>query len=482
MIQQAQNRKTKIVATIGPATSSPDMIRQLIGAGMDVVRLNFSHGDYESHLEVIKEIRRACEEMGRHVAILQDLSGPKIRLGEIPGSGCLLQTGGEVTLASGKVMEGAVLPVNYPYLYEDVKVDNRILLADGQVELLVTGKADGRIFCRVIVGGQLSSHKGVNLPSSDLRIASFTEKDQRDLEFGLKADVDAVALSFVRHEKDLAPLNEIFAKMKRPPLLIAKIEKPQALDRLAEILKVVSGVMVARGDLGVEMPLEEVPLIQKKIIKDARRAGKVVITATQMLRSMMTSPRPSRAEVTDVANAVLDGTDAVMLSDETAVGQYPIEAVKVLHKVCTATEPSIDDMRFLREDISEILPQTGAAISRAACWLAHDIHAAAIMAATASGGTARLLARYRPPLPIVGLSAEPKTCRQLCLTWGVMPADIPKYSDVDEMMATARQWARDNGVAGRGDRLILTAGVPLGVPGSTNLLKVMEMDTAESDQ
>lgn len=469
-------RKTKIVCTIGPATSSPKMIRRLIEAGMNVARLNFSHGDHESHGRVIRELRRASCELGREIGVLMDLAGPKIRLGEIPGSGRRLEFGGEVALVPGRSAAKDELPVNYPYLYDDLEAGDSILIADGQVELLVKAKKDGQVNCRVVVGGVITSHKGVNLPTSDLRIQALTGKDRLDLEFGLKEEVDFVALSFVRHERDLAPVREIISRLDRPPLLIAKIEKPQALDRLKNILKVVEGVMVARGDLGVEMDLEEVPLIQKHVIQEARRAGKVVITATQMLVSMVNNPRPTRAEVTDTANAVLDGTDAVMLSEETTIGSYPVEAVKVLDKVCRLTEPHLDTERFLNEEFSRLLPPTEAAISRAASWLAKDLDPAAIMAATTSGSTARLIARYRPPYPVVGLSSEPRTCRQLCLSWGVRPALILTCGNTEELAKEARRWAAETNLAAPGDRLILTAGVPLAETGRTNMIKVIEMD------
>ena len=466
-------RKTKIVCTIGPATDNPDMIRRLIRAGMDVVRLNFSHGTHESHGKSIAEVRAAAAELGREVGILMDLAGPKIRLGEIGET--RLEPGAEIVLASGQTAEKGVIPVNYQYLYEDIEVGNRILLADGQVELLVVEKKEQHIHCQVVVGGIITSHKGVNLPSSDLRIPAFTDKDRQDLEFGLTEGVDFVAMSFVRHEHDLVPIREMISKLEHPPLLIAKIEKPQALERLPEILRKVEGLMVARGDLGVEMPLEEVPIIQKRLIQEARRAGRVVITATQMLRSMMTSPRPTRAEVTDVANAALDGTDAVMLSDETAVGQYPVEAVKVLDKVCQYTEPQLNEIRFLKEDLSDILPLIEASISRAATWLARDLEPAAIVASTASGSTARLMARYRPPYPVVGLTADRRTCRQLTISWGVVPALILACSTVDEMLKMIKKWVSDNGVAGPTDHLILTAGIPLSVKGTTNMIKVVDM-------
>ncbi|MBW2092206.1 MAG: pyruvate kinase, partial [Deltaproteobacteria bacterium] len=447
-----------------------------IDAGMDVARLNFSHGDHESHGRIIYELRRASEEIGREIGILMDLAGPKIRLGEIPETERVLEPNTEVALVYAQSSKGDELPVNYPDLYTDVAVGDSILLADGQVELCVLDKKNQMLICKVVVGGTITSHKGVNLPTSHLRIPTFTDKDRRDLEFGLSRGVDIVAMSFVRHEKDLVPLREIIDQIKPPPLLVAKIEKPEALKRLDEILAAVGGVMVARGDLGVEMPLAKVPLIQKRVIKEARQAGKPVITATQMLRSMTSSPRPSRAEVADVANAVLDGTDAVMLSEETAIGSYPVEAVKILNCICETTESQLHEERFLEEELSKHLPVTEAALSRAVAWLARDLKPAAIVTATVSGSTARLMARYRPPLPIVGLSPELGVCRQLCLSWGVMPALMPSCENADEMLNLARLWVQEKGIAEPGDLLIVTAGIPLKVPGITNLIKIIKMD------
>ncbi len=327
----------------------------------------------------------------------------------------------------------------------------------------------------MVVEGAVSTGKGINLPSTNLRIPAFTDKDRADLTFGLEQGVDFVALSFVRHEKDLEPLIEILNHADQRPLLIAKLEKPEAIQRLDNILAVVDGVMVARGDLGVEMPLEEVPIIQKRIIETARRAAKPVITATQMLRSMMDNPRPTRAEAADVANAVLDGTDAVMLSDETAVGDYPVEAVKTLDRIAAATEPFLSDEDFLREKPSPLLPKSEAALTRAACWLAKDLNPRAVVASTFSGSTARLLARVRPEFPIVGLTPELSTCRQLTLSWGVIPALMASYSGVDQMFDLARGWFMGRNMGLPGETIIVTAGVPVGVAGTTNLLKVLKL-------
>ena len=347
-------RKTKIVCTLGPATESAEGIASLIEAGMDVVRLNFSHGDREDHREKIRRVREVSTSVGREVGILQDLGGPKIRLGELSEEGVHLEAGSIVALGVDGQTEDGVLPVCYPHLLEDVGVGERILLADGLAELEVREVTNDRLLCAVIIGGTVTSRKGVNLPQANLRVATFTAKDRADLEVGLEEGVDFVALSFVRHEDDLAPVRERLSQQSHPPMLIAKIEKPQAVDRLHPILEVVDGVMVARGDLGVEMPPEKVPMIQKDIIAAARRAGRPVITATQMLRSMVDSPRPLRAEASDVANAVLDGTDAVMLSEETAIGSYPTEAVRVLHRLALEAEPKINHAGMLTDSHSPV--------------------------------------------------------------------------------------------------------------------------------
>jgi pyruvate kinase len=468
-------RKTKIVCTIGPATSSPEQLRQLIIAGMDVARLNFSHGDHESHRRVIRNLRRLSADLAKETGILQDLRGPKIRVGQLPDAGVELEVDATVNLVSRDTSEPGTLPIQYSHLLEDVEPGNRILLADGSVELQVIEKQSDHLVCRVLVGGEVHSRKGVNLPSSPLRIAAFTDKDRKDLELGLEEKVDFVALSFVRHEHDLEPVREILDRQDLPPMLIAKIERPQALDRLDAILTGVGGIMVARGDLGVEMPLAEVPMIQKRLIRAARNSGKPVITATQMLRSMVESPRPTRAEAADVANAVLDGTDAVMLSEETATGRYPVEAVQVLDRICRQTEPYLEMESLLKDPISDLLPPVQTAVSRSACWLARDIEAKAIVAFTASGSTARTVSRFRPPQPVIGLTHRPATKRQLSLSWGVSPVEVENLADTDEMFAAATSWILKNNIARKGDRIILTAGIPIGVPGTTNLLKAIEL-------
>jgi pyruvate kinase len=469
------HRRTKIVCTLGPATRSEAGIRSLLEAGADVLRLNFSHGDRGEHRDTIRMIRSVSAAVGREVAILQDLRGPKIRLGELPGGERMLNAGERVELASEPEVPNGALGVSYPYLLDDVTEGERILLADGLVELEVRSRLADRLVCEVVVAGPVSSHKGVNLPGTTLRVAAFTDKDRADLEIGLAEGVDIVALSFVRHEDDLAPVRAMIAEHRPPPLVVAKIEKPQAVDRLCQILAAVDGVMVARGDLGVEMPTEEVPLIQKRIIREARRAAKPVITATQMLRSMVDNPRPTRAEATDVANAILDGTDAVMLSEETAVGRWPVEAVSMLDRIARRVETELDPAAPMRESPAESLPVDAAAISRAACLLAHDLGAVAIVATTTSGSTARMVSRLRPRAPILALTPSLEVERQLALSWGVVPQRIAGFDDIESAFAGARRRCVESGLAAPGDRIVATAGLPLHAAGTTNVIRVLNI-------
>jgi pyruvate kinase len=471
-----RRRKTKIVCTLGPATESAGGIASLIGAGMDVVRLNFSHGDREDHREKIRRIREVAASAGREIGILQDLGGPKIRLGELPEEGVHLDVGSTIALGIEGQAGAGVLPVNYPHLLEDVGVGEPILLADGLAELEVIELEKDRLLCRVVIGGTVTSRKGVNLPQANLRVAAFTEKDRADLAVGLEEGIDFVALSFVRHEDDLAPVRELISRQQHPPMLIAKIEKPQAVDRLQQILEVVDGVMVARGDLGVEMPPEKVPMIQKEIIAAARRAGRPVITATQMLRSMVDSPRPLRAEASDVANAVLDGTDAVMLSEETAIGNYPAEAVRVLDRVAKEAEPEINHKNMLIDSLSPSVPNLTGAMSRATCELAASIDATAIVTTTTSGDTARLVARHRPAAAILGMTTSAEVARQLSLSWGVIPAIGIETENPIELGTEFLNELSEFGLGEKGDRIVITAGLPLGYSDSTNLIRVLEID------
>ncbi|MEJ5300300.1 MAG: pyruvate kinase [Thermodesulforhabdaceae bacterium] len=471
-----RQRKTKIIATVGPASESLEMIRQLAKAGVDVFRLNFSHGTRSEHAARVNHIRTLSSSENICLGILQDLGGPKIRLGQLPEDQMELTTGSKVYLVpSQKEKPGSnVIPINYPYLLDDVREGDRILLVDGTMELVVEKILEDAVLARVVVGGVVRSHKGVNLPSSALRIPAFTEKDQEDLEFGLSLGVDFVALSFIRHEDDVKLLREMIKNVPDPPMVIGKIEKPQAVERLDAILNVVDAVMVARGDLGVEMKLEDVPIIQKRIIREARRRAKPVITATQMLLSMVNNPQPTRAETSDVANAIIDGADAVMLSEETAIGRYPVEAVRVLDKVARSTESVLED--FLQNSLVESVEHSVEnAISRSAWEIAEELGASAIVASTASGKTARLVARFRPSMPVIAVTHRESTFRQLSLSWGVIPALTKHFTNTDEMFQEARRWVVEHKLARPGDRIVVTAGIPIGQMGTTNLIRVVEI-------
>ncbi|MBI5815615.1 MAG: pyruvate kinase [Nitrospinae bacterium] len=467
-------RNTKIVVTIGPSSSSEEKLEELIRAGVDVFRLNFSHGSHESHGASIGLIRKLSQKTGKPVGVLQDLCGPKIRVGKLEEP-LTVEKGDALAICSGETCRDGAIPVNYPYLAQDVAPSERLLLADGMIELEVEEIRGDQIITRVKNRGVISSGKGVNFPDSPLRIEAFTEKDRRDFMFGLEMGVDFVAVSFVRSAEDLAEPVQIIRERRVRPMILAKIEKPQAMANLKQILKLADGIMVARGDLGVEMPLERVPRAQKEIIHATRMAGKPVITATQILTSMIKNPRPTRAEASDVANSILDGTDALMLSDETAVGEYPVESVKTLDLIARATEPMIDSQGFLDGCDADLVSHTAAAVSHAACWLARDLGASAIAAFTTSGATARLVSRFRPPQAILGLSAEPYTLRQLSLSWGIIPGPIPKVEDAGLLDGLALKSAREHGVAAPGANLIIIAGAPLGKAGTTNLVKVAEM-------
>ncbi|MDR2422181.1 MAG: pyruvate kinase [Deltaproteobacteria bacterium] len=474
MPDEAILRKTKIVATIGPASNSPEILEEMIAAGLDVARLNFSHGDHASHKANILTIRKLAKARGREVGILQDLSGPKIRLGAI--SERRLENGQTIKLIQGSGDSPPdALTVNYDYLLDDVATGSRILLADGRLELKILEKTEDALVAEVLTGGAISAHKGVNMPESNLQIRAFTDKDKADLVCGLEAGVDFVAMSFVRHEDDLKPIREMINRSSSPPLLIAKIEKPQALLRLQNILDVADGLMVARGDLGVEMAIEEVPLIQKQLIEAARQRGKLVITATQMLASMVTSPRPTRAEVTDVANAILDGTDAVMLSDETAAGQFPVESVNMLHRVAIKAEPHIDSDRFMEDSPDHNLEKMGSSITKAVSILARDQKAKAIVAITQGGSTARLVSHYRQSVPVVGMTSSQTTFRQLTLSWGVIPALVPACDSIMLLEQLASEFLVRNRLAKKGDVVFLTCGLPLQVSGTTNLIKLLDI-------
>jgi pyruvate kinase len=467
-------RKTKIVCTIGPASRSYEVIEKLIKMGMNVARLNFSHGSYKEHLQVIENIRQASLKIGQPIAILQDLGGPKIRIGKIIKEPIFLKEGSSFILTNRKVPgDEQEVSLTFPSLPQKVKKGDCIFLADGTLELKVKDFNSTDIICRVVRGGKLTSHQGVNIPNISIDIPSLTEKDYQDILFGIKNKVDFIGLSFIRRAEDVLKVRKILKENKAEEIsLIAKIEKKEAVDNLKEIIEASDGIMVARGDLGVEIPLENVPLVQKNIIKKCNFVGKPVITATQMLMSMMSNPRPSRAEVTDVANAILDGTDAIMLSEETAVGNYPLEAVETMNKIALRIEKAIDYEKILSERSISVKPTNADAISHATCQVALDLKVKAIVTFTFSGSTARMVSRYRPPVPIIAASTQDSTVKKLTLSWGVYPFKTEELADTDDMITRSRKVALETGLVRPGEKIVITAGIPFRVPGSTNLLKV----------
>jgi pyruvate kinase len=466
------DRRTKIVATIGPASSREDVLTDLIEAGMDAARLNFSHGSHEEHAESARLIRAAQAAVGRPIALIADLQGPKIRIGELlePVD---LQVGEEVVVADEDVAGDGDLPVAPPVIGEAVRTGCDILVDDGLVRLRVERVERGRAFCRVVTGGQVKPHKGVNFPGVSLPVPSLTEKDATDLEFALGLGIDFVAQSFVRSRADVAVLRAKLENAGSDAWVIAKIELQEAVAVLPDILEEADAVMIARGDLGVEVGVAEVPLLQKQIILSALDRGKPAITATQMLESMITRPEPTRAEASDVANAILDGTSAVMLSAETAVGRYPIEAVETMAEIACAVEPSLGYRHQL--PAAAEAPTVGRAMSNAACDLAEALSAKAILVPTFTGRTASAVARLRPRRPIVALTHVVGSLQHMALEWGVTPIEIPESTDVDDLWRNSIDAAREAGIVSAGDRVVLTAGTAVNIPGSTNVIKV---DTA----
>ena len=464
-------RRTKIVATIGPATESPERIRELIKAGATTFRLNFSHGDHSEHATRIATIRQVAHELGVHIGILQDLQGPKIRLGRFEEGPITLSKGDHFALTSKQVRcNQTVATVTYDKLAEEVTAGSRILLDDGRVEMKVdrVDEVDQTLHCVVTVGGVLSNNKGVNFPDVQLSVRALTTKDRQDLAFGLQQGVDWVALSFVRNPSDMQEIRELIRKHGFSTPVVAKIEKFEAIDQIDAILPLCDGVMVARGDLGVEMPAEEVPLLQKDLIHKANSLGIPIITATQMLDSMASSPRPTRAEVSDVANAILDGTDAVMLSNETAVGDYPVEAVETMATIARRIERD-----YPQRPTDTHLPSTiPNAISGAVSSIARQLNAAAILPLTKSGATAHNVSKFRPSTPILAITSEVGVARKLQLVWGVTPLLIETQKSTTATFTLAMGVAQEMGVLKDGDLCVQTAGTLAGVSGSTDLIKV----------
>ena len=472
-------RRTKIVCTIGPATCSPEALHRLIDAGMNVARLNFSHGTHEEHAAVISAIR--SHESGCSIAILQDLSGPKVRIGEIAAGKAELKDGAEFILTARDVPgDEREATISIPEMTEVVPVGAQLLVDDGNIELKVTARRHDCLICTVVNGGTLSAHKGVNAPGITLPIAAITDKDLDDLRFGIKQRVDWVAASFVRSASDIAVLRGICDAAKAKIGLIAKIEKHEAVRHIDEIVAAVDGVMVARGDLGVEIPIDEVPVMQKMIIKKCNAVGKPVITATQMLESMIHNPRPTRAEVSDVANAILDGTDAVMLSGETAVGDYPYLAVKMMDRVARYTENSQPAAAILHPEVT-VDSSITQAVGQAACDMSRDLKAAAIVTATASGSTAMAVARFRPKSAILALAHRTEIQRKLALVWGVTALDIGAVRDSDHMMQECVNAAERSGLAPVGSVIVMTGGIPVGSAGNTNFIRVHRMGQTLQD-
>lgn len=466
-------RQTKIIATLGPSVASEDGVSSLVAAGMDVARLNFSHGDHEFHRQMLAWVRSAADEHGRTVAVMQDVQGPKLRVGEFPD--------GSIELATDRVVElipetgkgsSEKIPIGYAGLLDDVEVGHRVILADGLAILEIVDRSESCLDARVVVGGSLSDHKGVAFPDSKLSVATLTEKDEIDLAFGLELGVDYVAASFVRSASDV----EIVASLAGDAPVIAKIELAQALTNLDEIIKASFGVMVARGDLGVQLPLERIPLIQADILSRANSAGTISVTATEMLESMTHSPRPTRAEVTDVANAVMGGTDAVMLSGETAVGDYPAQTIETMARICqTVEEGTLADrgehpVAYVGDENN-----VASAVAQGATQIARNVGAGTIVAFTESGSTARLISKYRPEQRVVAFTPNDVTLRRLALYWGVMAHTFERRDSTDEEMAEAARHLEADGLAVDGETVVMVAGVPPNFQASTNLVKVHQI-------
>jgi pyruvate kinase len=466
---QTVPRRTKIVATIGPACATPDVLRSLIAAGMDAARLNLSHGAHEDHAARAQLVRDLQEECGKPLAVIADLQGPKIRVGTL-AEPLPLPTGSEVTVVYADSARNGELPLAPSVIGEVLRPGHEVLIDDGLVRLRVDEVEHERARCGVVVGGTVRSQKGVNLPGVPIPIPSLTRKDLDDLEFALGLEVDYVALSFVRSAADVRDLKALLEQEGSAAHVIAKIEKSEAIDALDDILEETDAVMVARGDLGVEIGPAIVPLLQKRIISRALDRGKPVITATQMLESMIHQPEPTRAEASDVANAILDGTSAVMLSAETATGEYPVQSVETMDRIARAIEPSLGYRHQIPEATED--PTIGNAMSNAACDIAEALGAAAMLVPTFTGKTASAVARLRPHRPVVGLSHHQWAIQQMALEWGVTPRWIPETENVEDLWERSVEAARESGVVSEGDTVVITAGTAVNIPGSTNVIKV----------
>lgn len=471
-------RKTKIICTLGPSSNTEEIIRSMITTGMDVARINFSHGEYESHKHISDIVKKLRDELGKHTAIMLDTKGPEIRIGKFKNDKITLKAGQRFSLCAYDT-EGdeAHVSISYANLYKDITPGTRILIDDGLIEMQVLTLDDREIVCNVLNCGEISNNKGVNVPSVRLSMPFLSSKDKKDIAFAANENFDFIAASFTQHAEDIRLIKRELDKANcRTIRIIAKIENAVGVANIDEIIAEADGIMVARGDMGVEIPLENIPIIQKELIRKCVSAGKQVITATQMLESMRYNPRPTRAEVTDVANAIIDGTSAIMLSGETAAGLYPVEAVKTMARIAERTEADINyRKKFLNIEIPEYANVTNA-ISHASCTTAHDLMAAAIITVTKLGKTARMLSRFRPEMPIIACSPEISSCRHMNMSWGVFPVLIPEMTGTDELLETAVNAAKEHGCVQSGDLVVITAGIPLGVSGTTNMLKVQEIE------
>lgn len=471
-------RKTKIICTVGPSTDKPEILENMMRTGMNVARFNFSHGDYQIHETRFQEVVAARKKLGLPVATMLDTKGPEIRLGIFKDhKPVVIASGDEYTLTTRNVpCDNKIASVSFGELPHDVTVGTQILINDGLVSMKVKKISDTDIVCTVQDGGVLSDRKGVNVPGVELSMPYLSERDMSDLEFGAKLGFDYIAASFVRTAADVAYLRKFTNALGwRNVRIIAKIENMDGVRNIDEIIKEADGVMVARGDMGVEIPFEMIPSIQKKIIQRAYRAGKQVITATQMLESMITNPRPTRAEITDVANAIYDGTSAIMLSGETAAGAHPVEAVETMSRIAETTEGQIDYVTHFNNAATEANRRITDAISHATVTTAHDLGAKAIITVTKSGSTARMISKHRPQCMIIGCTTDETVCRQMNLSWGVVPLLCDEKKNTDELFSHAVEVARKNGLVAAGDVVVITAGIPLGISGTTNMLKVEKL-------
>ncbi len=472
------NKKTKIVATIGPVTSSEEMLSKLLVSGFNIMRLNFSHGDFAEHQVKVDNLRKATAKTGISAAVMQDLGGPKIRIGDFGGTGAItLKEGQKFTITTDKIVgDENKVSVNYVPLPKEVKKGGFILLHDGKKKLEILDIKGNDVICKVIVGGEMKGRRGINLPGAHLSISSLTDKDKKDIEFGIKNKVDFIAFSFVRRADDIRELRTILDKAKLPAKIIAKVEDTEGLENIDEIIQLVDGVMVARGDMAIEIGAENVPMVQKMIIRKCNELGKFVITATHMLESMIKNPVPTRAEVSDISNAIIDGTDAIMLSEETTLGDFPVQAVEVMTRVSEKTE----NHELYRERVREmqkskhesIGARTSDAVTNEAVDMANAVGAKAIIAVTNTGFTAQMISRYKPFQPVIALSPNEVTCRQLLMGFGITPICIKKFKTLNEVLAVMRSAVTKLNIAKKGDKVIMVVGHPFGKKIDTNMILV----------